>query len=62
MKSLAYELDSWLNFTKWHAVLSKSKHDLLRTYDFLRYKHPRKHGFDACSVPGTSSELGHSTP
>ena len=34
---LAYELDAWLNFTKWHAVLSKSKHDMLQTYRFLRY-------------------------
>ncbi|KFY25538.1 hypothetical protein V493_04595 [Pseudogymnoascus sp. VKM F-4281 (FW-2241)] len=31
------ELDSWLQFTKWHAVLSKSKHDMLKTYEFLQY-------------------------
>lgn len=30
-----YELDSWLNFTKWHGVLSKSRHDMLQTYKFL---------------------------
>ena len=36
--NLAYtELDSWLRFTKWHAVLSKSKHDMLKTYEFLQY-------------------------
>lgn len=34
---LAYELDAWLNFTKWHVVLSRSKHDMLQTYKFLRY-------------------------
>lgn len=37
VKPLAYELDSWLNFTKWHVVLSRSKHNILQTYEFLRY-------------------------
>lgn len=39
-KPLPYELDSWLNFTKWHAVLRRSKHDMLRTYEFVRYPEP----------------------
>ena len=41
VKPLAYELDSWLNFTKWHTVLSRSKYDMLRTYEFLRYPEPK---------------------
>ena len=36
-KPLVYELDSWLDFTTWQAVLSRSKHDMLQTYEFLRY-------------------------
>jgi hypothetical protein len=36
------ELDSWLRFTKWHAVLSKSKHDMLKTYEFLQYAGPEE--------------------
>lgn len=39
-KALASELDSWLNFMKRHAVLSKSKHDMLQTYKFLCYSGP----------------------
>lgn len=42
VKPLVYELDAWLNFTKWHAVLSKSKHDILQTYEFLRYPGPEE--------------------
>lgn len=34
VEPLAYELDSWLNFTKWHAVLSRSRFDMLQTYEF----------------------------
>ena len=30
------ELDSWLRFTGWNAVLAKSKHDIVQTYRFLR--------------------------
>ena len=37
-----YELDSWLNFTKWHSVLSKSRHDMLQTYKFLCYPEPEE--------------------
>ena len=40
VQPLVYKLDPWLNFTKWHAVLSKSKHDMLQTYEFLRYPGP----------------------
>ena len=40
VKPPVYELDSWLNFTDWHAALSKSKHDMPHTYDFLRYPTP----------------------
>jgi hypothetical protein len=30
------EVDPWLQYTKWYKVLNKSKHDLVRTYAFLR--------------------------
>jgi superfamily II DNA helicase RecQ len=30
------ELDPWIQYTKWYNVLNKSKHDLVRTYAFLR--------------------------
>ena len=30
------EVDPWLQYTKWYRVLNKSKHDLVRTYAFLR--------------------------
>ena len=39
---LVFELDSWLNYTKWHAVLSRSKYDMLQTYDFLRFPGPEE--------------------
>ncbi len=42
VKPLVYELDSWLNFTKWHAVLSGSKYDMIRTYKFLQYRRPEE--------------------
>ena len=35
-KPVAYELDPWLNFTKWHTVISRSKHDMLQTYPYWR--------------------------
>ncbi len=40
--SLVFELDSWLNYTKWHAVLSKSRYDMLQTYKFLRFPGPEE--------------------
>ena len=39
---LVFELDSWLNYTKWHAVLSRSRYDMLQTYDFLRFPGPEE--------------------
>jgi hypothetical protein len=33
------EVDPWLRYTKWYEVLDKSKHDLVRTYAFLREPH-----------------------
>ena len=39
---LVFELDSWLNYTKWHAVLSRSRYDMLQTYDFLRFPGPKE--------------------
>ena len=30
------ELDSWLRFTRWNAVLRKSKHNIVQTYRFRR--------------------------
>jgi hypothetical protein len=29
------KLDSWLQFTKWNAVLGKLKHNIVQTYRFL---------------------------
>ena len=34
------ELDSWLRFTGWNAVLLRSKHDIVQTYWFLRKPDP----------------------
>jgi hypothetical protein len=36
------ELDSWLQFTKWNAVLGKSKHNIVQTYRFLCKPDPDK--------------------
>jgi len=30
------EMDSWLQYTGWNAVLNQSKHDLVKTYQFTR--------------------------
>ena len=49
---LAYELDAWLNFTKWHAVLSRSKHDMLRIYEFLWYPEAEDQSFAGFYVHG----------
>jgi hypothetical protein len=34
------ELDFWLQFTKWNAVLEKSRHNIVQTYWFLRKPDP----------------------
>ena len=35
-----YELDSWLQFTKCHVVLTQSQHNLVKTVSFVRYPGP----------------------
>jgi len=32
----AVEMDSWLRYTGWNAVMNRSKHDMIRTYEFTR--------------------------
>lgn len=34
------ELDSWLRFTGWNAVLGRSKHNIVQTYHFRRKPDP----------------------
>ncbi len=34
------ELDPWIRYTKWYEVLERSKHNLIRTYEFLRVPDP----------------------
>ena len=36
------EMDSWLQQTKWNDVLSRSKHDLVKTFYFTRMPDPDK--------------------
>lgn len=36
----AAEIDSWLQFTGWNEVLGRSKHDLIKTYEFARAPDP----------------------
>jgi superfamily II DNA helicase RecQ len=40
----AVELDPWIRYTKWFEVLAKSKHDLVRTYEFIRLPDPEEDG------------------
>ena len=30
------EMDSWLRYTGWNAVMNQSKHDMIKTYQFTR--------------------------
>jgi hypothetical protein len=39
-KAPAIEADSWLQFTKWNAVLSQSKHNMIKTHHFIRQADP----------------------
>jgi hypothetical protein len=43
VKPTVYEMDAWLQFTKWNVVLSNSKYDMLKTYEFLRYPGPEEY-------------------
>jgi hypothetical protein len=36
----AVELDAWLHYTRWHEVLSKSKHNIVKTHQFARAPDP----------------------
>jgi hypothetical protein len=36
------ELDPWLRYTKWYAILEKSKHNLVRTYKYLQEPTPEE--------------------
>jgi hypothetical protein len=36
------ELDPWLRYTKWYEVLEKSKHNLVKTYEYLREPDPEE--------------------
>lgn len=38
------ELDPWIRFTKWYEVIERSKHNLIRTYEFLRVPDPEEEG------------------
>lgn len=36
------EMDSWLQYTKWNEVISQSKHDMVKTFDFTRKPDPNE--------------------
>ncbi|OBT44378.1 hypothetical protein VE00_07062 [Pseudogymnoascus sp. WSF 3629] len=36
----AVEMDSWLQYTKWNEVISQSKHDMVKTFNFTRKPDP----------------------
>ena len=36
----AVEMDSWLQYTKWNAILSQSKHNLVQTFHYTRMPDP----------------------
>jgi hypothetical protein len=36
------EMDSWLQYTKWNEVLSQSKHNLVKTFQFTRMPDPEE--------------------
>lgn len=38
----ADELDPWLRYTKWHDVLSQSKHDIVKTHKFVQDAEPEE--------------------
>ena len=42
----AVELDPWIRYTKWFEVLGKSKHNLVRTYAFLRVPDLEEEGLE----------------
>jgi Orsellinic acid/F9775 biosynthesis cluster protein D len=44
------ELDSWLQFTKWNAVLGRSKHNIVQTYHFRRKPDPDEPGLERLLV------------
>lgn len=40
------EMDSWLQYTKWNEVLSQSKHNLVKTFQYTRMPDPDEPGLD----------------
>jgi hypothetical protein len=36
------EMDLWLQYTKWNEVISQSKHDMVKTFDFTRKPDPNE--------------------